>query len=194
MIGVAWVDLINKKLASTSSRGKATTRGTVRNILAPLREMLNHAVDAGILLANPANRAGRYMKEKKAVKTNRMKIDPLTLEEAQMLLATAEKMGHGTHAVIMTALRTGLRMGELFGLQWGDVDFNGRFIEVRRSVVRGRIETPKSGQLRRVDMSLQLTSVLKELSRRRKEEYLQKGEPQPEWVFINSDGSPLGPA
>ena len=30
---------------------------------APLREMLNHAVDAGIIIANPANRAGRYMKE-----------------------------------------------------------------------------------------------------------------------------------
>ena len=184
-------DLINKKLASTSARGKATTRGTVRNILAPLREMLNHAVDAGILVANPANRAGRYMKEKKAAKTNRMKIDPLTREESQTLLATAEKFGHGTHAVMLTALRTGLRMGELFGLQWGDLDFNSRFVEVRRSIVQGRIETPKSGQLRRVDMSLQLTATLKELSRRRKEEYLQKGEPMPEWVFINTDGTPL---
>src|SRR5204863_7440480 len=83
------------------------------------------------------------------------------------------------------------RMGELFGLQWGDLDFNSRFIEVRRNITRGRIETPKSGQLRRVDMSLQLAVTLKELLRRRKAEYLQKGEPLPEWVFISSDGTPL---
>ena len=82
-------------------------------------------------------------------------------------------------------------MGELFGLQWGDIDFNSRFVEVRRNIVRSRIETPKSGQLRRVDMSAQLTATLKELLRKRKEEYLQKGEPLPEWVFINADGSPL---
>jgi integrase len=82
-------------------------------------------------------------------------------------------------------------MGELFGLQWGDLDFNSRFVEVRRNITRGRVETPKSGQLRRVDMSQQLAGVLKELLRKRKEEYLRKGESLPEWVFINSDGTPL---
>jgi len=71
------------------------------------------------------------------------------------------------------------------------LDFNSRFIEVRRNVTRGKIETPKSGQLRRVDMSLQLMTVLKELSRRRKEEYLKKEKPLPEWIFINSDGTLL---
>ena len=107
------------------------------------------------------------------------------------MLEAAEKHGYGTYAVILAAVRTGLRMGELFGLQWGDLDYNSRFIEVRRNITRGRIETPKSGQLRRVDMSLQLAVALKELSRRRKAEYLQKGEPLPEWVFMNSDGTPL---
>ena len=122
---------------------------------------------------------------------NRFKIDALTREEVQKLLEAAEKHGYGTYAVILAAVRTGLRMGELFGLQWGDLDYNSRFIEVRRNITRGRIETPKSGQLRRVDMSLQLAVALKELSRRRKAEYLQKGEPLPEWVFMNSDGTPL---
>src|SRR5260370_38635071 len=65
-------DLINTKLAA------GATRGTVRNILAPLREMLNHAVDSGILAANPASRCGRYMREKQALKSNQMKINPLS--------------------------------------------------------------------------------------------------------------------
>jgi len=161
-------DLINRKLASTSHRKKPTSRGTVRNILAPLREMLNHATDSGILLANPANRAGRYMKEKKAAKSNRMKLDALTREEVQKVLDAAESVGAETRTVILTAVRTGVRMGELFGLQWEDLDFNSRFLEIRRNITRGRIETPKSGQLRRVDMSKQLSDALQELRRRRK--------------------------
>ena len=56
---------------------------------------------------------------------------------------------------------TGMRMGELFGLQWGDLDFNSRFVEVRSSIVSGRIETPKNGHLRCLDMSSQLAQGLK---------------------------------
>jgi len=48
-----------------------SSRGTVRNIISPLREMLHHAVDTGILTANPANRCGRYMKANQAAKANR---------------------------------------------------------------------------------------------------------------------------
>jgi integrase len=86
----------------------------------------------------------------------------------QKLLDGAEHFGADTRAIILTAVRTGVRMGELFGLQWGDCDFNSRFLEIRRNITRGRIETPKSGQLRRVDMSKQLSEALQELRRRRK--------------------------
>jgi integrase len=52
-----------------------------------------------------------------------------------------------------------MRLGEASAIQWGDIDFEGRFIEVRRNLVSGRIETPKSGKSRRVDMSLQLAAT-----------------------------------
>jgi hypothetical protein len=39
----------------------------MRNIISPLREMFNHAVDGEILAVNPANRCGRYMKAKDAI-------------------------------------------------------------------------------------------------------------------------------
>ena len=44
-----------------------------------------------------------------------------------------------------------MREGELIGLKPMDVDFHGRFIEVRRNVVRGKVTTPKNGRTRRVD-------------------------------------------
>jgi integrase len=85
-----------------------------------------------------------------------------------------------------------MRLGELLGLQWGDIDFNGRFIEVRRNLVAGRETTPKSGKTRRVDMSNQLTETLRSLLIARKAEALKKGWGKvPDWVFCNEDGRPL---
>jgi integrase len=85
-----------------------------------------------------------------------------------------------------------MRLGELLGLQWGDVDFRGRFLEVRRNQVAGWTTTPKNGKTRRVDMSGQLTDALRTLLITRKEETLCKawGE-MPAWVFCNEEGRPL---
>jgi integrase len=62
----------------------------------------------------------------------------------------------------MTAAYTGLRAGELWGLQWGDVDWNSSQIHVRRSLWKGQFQTPKSKpSIRRVDIPSFLISELK---------------------------------
>jgi integrase len=58
-------------------------------------------------------------------------------------------------------------------LQWGDIDWHGRFIEVRRNYVCGKITRPKNGKSRRVDMSQHLAEVLHQLLTQRKTEKLQ---------------------
>ena len=68
---------------------------------------------------------------------------------------------------LLLLARTGLRLGAAVALQWGDVNFRGGFLEVRRAWVKGRITTPKSGRTRRVDMSAQLKGTLQELYRER---------------------------
>jgi integrase len=173
-------DFITKKQSEVKA-------GTVRNILAVLRAVLNSAMDDEILTSNPATRVGRSIKRSRA---NRL--DPLTRDEVARLLDTAkEKYGFDVYALLMTAVRTGMRMGELFGLQWVDLDFNTRFVKVQRSFVRGREETPKSGKSRRIDMSKQLSEVLQELKARRREEYCARGQDLPRWVFVNQDGTQL---
>ena len=58
-------------------------------------------------------------------------------------------------------------------------------------LISGKIETPKSGQSRKVDMSLQLTDVLKQLLHQRKIDTLKNGWSRvPEWVFIKDNGNP----
>jgi integrase len=93
--------------------------------------------------------------------------------------------------MVLTLARTGMRFGEALGLQWQDIDFKGRFITVERSFSKGRIDTPKNGKSRKVDMSQQLANALKELKHFRKIEILKKGWGRmPEWVFVTHIGSP----
>jgi len=91
--------------------------------------------------------------------------------------------------------RTGLRIGEAIGLKCGDLDFASFGIEVRRSVVNGRVETPKNGRTRRVDMSQQLAQVLRGEVTNRKVQLLQLGKSADElgdvWLFQTRDRNRL---
>jgi integrase len=67
-----------------------------------------------------------------------------------------------------------MRLGEALALQWGDVDFGSHEVRVARALSRDRIETPKSGHGRTVDMSEQLSRVLLPLQVERKTETLRR--------------------
>lgn len=57
---------------------------------------------------------------------------PLTLDEVQRLLAAAR--GHPDEALLIVALATGLRRGELLAVQWQDVDPDQGTLAVRRTL------------------------------------------------------------
>ena len=106
--------------------------------------------------------------------------------------AAGAVLASAAYPLFLCAVRTGLRLGELLALQWPDIDFNGRFTEVRRNLVAGRVTTPKNGKTRRVDMSAQLTATLKALLQARKKETLENGWGSvPEWTFCTESGGPL---
>jgi integrase len=85
-----------------------------------------------------------------------------------------------------------MRCGELAGLQWSDVDFNGKHLLVKRQVVWGRVQTTKGNNTSRIDLSTALLNALKTLKRKRQEEWLRKGENEiPKWVFCKRDGNPV---
>lgn len=107
---------------------------------------------------NPALRPGKFMK----MKGRRDDIDPLTREEEVFFLEKTAEHYPAYYPLFFFLLRTGCRIGEAVALQPGDLDFRGRFIEIRKNYTNGRITTPKSGKIRRVDMSLKLSEVLRE--------------------------------
>jgi integrase len=70
-------------------------------------------------------------------------------------------------ALIVTAAFTGLRLGELLALRWGDVDFGLRRVHVRRSLSQAGVEkSPKSGRVRSSVLVDEVIAALDGLSRR----------------------------
>ena len=158
---------------------------TIHNILTPLKEAYHHAMDEGLLTMNPVARTGRLTRTRE---DRRAHVAPLTAEEVRLLLRTAQAHLPALFPLLLCAVRTGLREGELIGLQWGDVDFQGRFLEVRRGIVRRQVTTTKSHKIRRVDLSPQLTAVLQSLAETRALEAGLTGQPRPDWVFLTPAG------
>src|SRR5262249_51485110 len=112
-------------------REKSLSRKSIENIGRTVSSVLSQAVEDGFMQANPAFRLGRYHRTGKELKPE---IHPLSREEASLLLDTARQHAPREHPLFLCALRTGLRLGELLALHWSDVDFHGRFIEVRRNL------------------------------------------------------------
>ncbi len=96
------------------------------------------------------------------------------------------------YPLLLCAIHTGLRSGELAGLQWCDIDWNGKFITVRNNLVRSRNNGTKTDKTRRVDMSDTLLEELSNLKRHRQEKWLSRGKNEiPRWVFCSREGNPV---
>lgn len=182
-----------KKMAIKSFLMKKYNKGynksTVTHMKNVISGILNLAVDDEVIPVNPAHDIGKIFKKEDSSKDS---IDPLNQDELAILLDTFKNHFPEHYPVALTLARTGIRLGECFGLQWSDIDFDGRFITIQRSLSRNKIETPKNGKVRKIDMSLQLADTLRELKHSRKVETLKNGWKRiPKWVFVNKMGNPL---
>jgi integrase len=179
-------DLISLKLDSGLSKS------TVKLTKAYLSSILSEAVDDDIISMNPARSLGKKFMKVFNGKDPAKDINPLTPIELKTLLDTVETHYTEHYPLFLLLARTGMRIGEALALQWGDVDFAGRFITVSKSLVRGRISTPKSGKARRVDVSLQLLDALKhhKLASKKKGLSLGLGD-APKYVFTDMMGGPI---
>ncbi len=177
-----------KRPITTEDKTKDATLSarTVVYVARTISAIYNHAIEDGIVAVNPALRPGRFIK----TGPRREMVDILAPEEGDALLQTAEKHYGRSYPLLLCAMRTGMRQGELLALEWGDIDWSGNFIEVRRSNWRGIIGTPKSGKSRRVDMSDRLKAVLQQHQTRMKAEALKAGVVMPSLVFTSAERTP----
>src|SRR5579863_10214185 len=99
-------------------RTRGLAKNTIRLAVTTLRAVLNAAIDDRLIEHNPAQGLGRFVKSEKATR----EATSLNPKEIDCLLRVAEESLCPRHyGLILTALRTGLREGELAALQWGDI-------------------------------------------------------------------------
>jgi len=178
--------MVKRFLMKKINEGFASS--TVTHIKNAISGVLNLALDDEMIFSNPAHSIGKIFKKQQ----QKLAIRPYTSLELISLLDSVKKHCPEQYPMYLTMARTGIRLGECLGIQWKDIDFRNRFIHIQRGFSKGRVETPKSGQDRKVDMSLQLTDVLKNLLHQRKIDSLNKGwNKVPDWVFIDKNGKPF---
>ncbi len=93
-----------------------------------LKTILGHALRLGLIVRNPMD-----VIDKPRVPHKEFQI--LSPKEVRRLLKAAR--GYRLEALIVLAVATGARQGELFGLQWRDVDFDGRALTIQRTLIEG---------------------------------------------------------
>jgi len=168
---------------------KDMAKDSIRLILAALSSLYTHAVENKLVTENPAKGVSKLYKQ---VPSRHKKPEPLTVEESLAFLSAAQHDPEH-YPIFLTALHSGLRSGEIGGLQWGDIDWRGRSISIRRAVVRGRVTTLKTENSERtVDCSDDLLRALADLRRSRQEQALKSGSQLCPWVFTCRTGKPVG--
>lgn len=152
---------------------------TVINEIVPLKLMFKHAVKWGYLKSSPAEYVDRPRVEKE-------EMEILNPDEIRLLL---DKAKPEYKTLFLTAVLTGLRRGELIGLQWGDIDWVHNQIYVRRSYcsTSKKLQSPKTKSSRRkIDMSPTLVHEMKKHK-------LSCPKGDLDLVFCNSEGGILDP-
>jgi integrase len=172
-----WINGLNKQ------DGEPMDDSTRALVLAHLSSILNYAIEENVVATNAVKSMPRRSKPKQGKKVPRI----LRGGELDALLG-----GLGRQKWLSPILRllacTGLRLGEVIGLEWGDIDFEAETITVQRQIGKAGKGTTKSGKARVVPM---LGAAMVTLMEQRKviaAEHgigaLGKGKP----VFTNSYG------
>ncbi len=179
--------MMKKLVIKMVEEGRA--KDSIRLYVAALRVLYNQAIDDKVVSESPTKGLGKFYRQ---AKRKHEDIDPLSEEESLLVLEKTLEWEKKHYLLFLCALHTGMRSGELAGIQWTDIDWNGKFLEVRRAINRfGEVSSvkTKSGR-RRVDLSDHLLETLSDYRRQQQEEAMKEGRNEiPEWVFANRFGS-----
>ena len=187
-IAAVTVDHIAKLIRDLEEDGAAPS--TIANHLLPLAGTFKFAMRRGLLGANPCS---LLTSDDRPAPREKAQAHVWSDDDIEALIASAEHVAKQPESrydyspLIRTALFTGLRQGELLGLQWQDVDLVDGVLCVERQWARaGEYGPPKtSSSVRRVPLSAEMTKYLAALKLRSK--FPADTDP----VFASRKGSPL---
>ncbi len=135
---------------------------TVNRELATLKTMLSKAVAWGKLHDNVAKRV-KFLKEPRG---------RLRFLEREEIIDLLSKCSKRLRPIVVTALNTGMRRGEILGLKWYDIDFKRNIITI--------LDT-KNGEKREVYMNEQVKTALIRVPKN----------PESPFIFCKKNGKPF---
>ena len=190
--------LVRKKGNNGSKTKKPLSGKTILEHHRLLRAMLHKAVYWQLIVANPAER----VQPPKARKPKRRSYDD---EQTKILLENLELLSSEDTkykvAIILTVF-TGVRLGELMGLEWQDVDFKNGIISINRSSqyladMGVFTKVPKTeSSIREIAIPEFIISLLEEYKLWYEEQKSIYGElwTDSDRLFVQADGKPMHPS
>ena len=111
---------------------------TIMNAHSVIHQMLDIALDDGIIKVNPADCALKELMS--AHSRERKKVEALSHEEQTLLISYLYRSDtyRRYYPIFVTMMLTGLRVGEVTALQWKDIDFKKNTITVNKTLVNYR--------------------------------------------------------
>lgn len=180
-----------QKFINDLSRAKGLSAKTVKNVHGVLHHALKQAVRLGYMRMNPTEACTLPRIEK-------AKIVPLDAPEIKRLLEVLDDEVYSD--VLRVDLFTGMREGEILGLQWSCVDFTRGTIKVEKQLSRPRVKgeeyrftSLKNDKPRTIQPAPFVMQILKRQRRRQAEQRMQAGAAWddcgfPDLVFTSETG------
>jgi integrase len=193
-LNALYADLLTSgRREATERRGKGLAPATVRLVHSLLSGCFARAVKAGSLAQNPCSRATPPGASTAETPT-------WSLAELREFLAHPAVRQDPDVVLWRTAATTGMRRGELLGLQWDDIDLGAGVVHVRRNavLVDGEVvvQAPKTRQSeRRVKIGAETVAALRDHLARQRERRVAIGPGYRDGslVFPRVDGTPRNP-
>ena len=161
--------------------------GSVRKLRVIMRSFFQAACDNELINSNPIRQSVTYVNSP----TEERRV--LTVDEQARFVETAKDFPY--YNIYTFALQTGMRVGEILGLKWEDIDFASGYINVQRSLdyrkdLKTFVENPpksKAGE-RSIPLTDEAISILTTV--REESKNLPRVAPFTHLIFRNSVGRP----
>lgn len=114
-----------------------TTAARIKSNVYRFRAMYDYFIERGIVEDNPLNNPLTFPTKRPE------KRRAFTKEEKRLFLSAARLMGYRWYFIFLLYFQTGCRRGELLALQWSNVDFINKRINIDKSIGRGDIQGRK---------------------------------------------------
>ena len=129
---------------------KGLSAKTIRHYHTFISDVMCYAIQLGMITDNPCRNVI-------LPKLNRQEKDIYTIEEANEFLALIDKLEGDSlkyKVFFILAIYSGMRKGEILGLEWKDIDFDNCTIDIMRSSLYTPSTVTKSGKLSNQDKGI----------------------------------------